>query len=54
MYAPRSDDKSHETVIFVKYLDLTFIVRILNHLYNMIFKFTPKSSFENQRKPPSI
>ena len=34
--------------LFLKtFFDLTFIARILNHLYNMIFKFTPKSSFES-------
>ena len=51
MYVSRSDEKSHETVIFVKYFDSTFIVGILN-FYNMIFKFTPKSSLERPRKPP--
>ena len=39
-------------VIFVKYFDSNFIVCILDHLYNMMFKFTPTSSFDNQRKPP--
>ena len=50
MYVSRSDDKSHEMVIFVKYFESTFVVRIFIHLYNMIFKFMPKSSFESKKK----
>ena len=31
------------------YFDSAFIVCILNQLYNMIFKFMPKSSFEKKK-----
>ena len=47
---PGSDDKSHSTVIFVIFfLSSSHCVRfkVLKHLYNMIFKFTPKQNFEN-------
>ena len=37
---------------FVKPFDSTFILYILKHLYNMIFMFKPKCSFENRRKSP--
>ena len=50
MDVPRSDDQSREMVIFIKYFDSAFIVCILNHLYNIVFKYTPKSSFESPRK----
>ena len=45
---------SHETVIFVKYFDLTFIVYILTIFTIMIFKFTPKSNFFKSKKTFSI
>ena len=51
MFVPWSDDKSHETIIFIKSLDSSFIVFILKCLHNVIFKFTPRSSFENRTKP---
>ena len=32
MYVPGTDDKTHETVIFIKSFDSAFIVRILMYL----------------------
>ena len=51
MYVPLDNDKPYKMAIIIKSFDSAFIVCIFKYLYNMIFKFTQKSSFENQWKP---